>query len=587
MKLRALLLFFVLISGSLYGQDKFTSEETTHKWGYLYTYVAKLYVDDVDMSELAKTAMTASAEFVDSTKAQKYVRKFHQKEDPLQSYIDMFEHINKIAPDSMDRVAMVETGIRHMLYELDPHTVYIPSKEFEQMNAPLKGNFEGIGIRFQILKDTLLVVNTIPGGPSEQVGLRAGDRIIFVDDENIAGVGLKNSGVRDRLLGDKGTVVNVKVKRKGEMSFLDFDITRDKIPINSLDAAYMATPEIGYIKLNNFSSTTMREFREAMETLKQKGMTKLILDLQGNGGGYMGTAIDLADQFLSDNKMVVYTQGSKSPKSEFKSTADGDFEKGELVVLIDEGSASASEIVTGAVQDWDRGLVIGRRSFGKGLVQQQLQLPDNSAIRLTIKRYYTPSGRSIQKPYDDGLEAYQLEKYKRYENGELMNADKIEFPDSLKYSTRITKRTVYGGGGIMPDVFVPLDTSGTSSYFSALIRKGHLNNFVLEYINSNREELLETYPDFETYKANFDPLADGTVKKLTAYAEKEGLELNKADFEVSRTVIGTRLKASIASNLWDFSKFYEVINTLNPSLEQAIEILENGSYHKMKLAQKN
>ena len=429
-----------------------------------------------------------------------------------------------------------------------------------------------------------MVVNPIPGGPSESLGIRAGDKIVYIDGENVAGVGIKNSDVRERLLGDKGTKVAVKIKRRSVEELLDFTITRDKIPINSLDAAYMVTPEIGYIKLNNFSGSTMKEFREAMTKLSAKGMKNLVLDLQGNGGGYLGTAIDLADEFLSDQQLVVYTEGRAFPKREYDATALGGFEKGGLIVLVDESSASASEIVTGAVQDWDRGLVVGRRSFGKGLVQRQIELPDESAIRLTISRYYTPTGRSIQKPYDEGLEAYRLEKYKRFESGELTDQSKIDLPDSLKFNTRVTNRTVYGGGGIMPDVFVSIDTTGASDYFSDLVRKGHLNNFSLTYVDQNRDKLKKKFDEFDKFRESFDPTKEGVTKELIKFAKKEGLEYDEEGFEESSDILELRLKAAIASDLWGPDKFYAVINEINNPLKKAVELFESGAYMQMNLA---
>ena len=365
-----------------------------------------------------------------------------------------------------------------MLEELDPHSIYIPREDLEDVNEPLKGNFEGVGIQFNIVKDTIYVVDAIAGGPSERLGIRAGDRIIGIDTENVAGVGFKNSDVMDRLRGKKGSKVNVSILRRGEPNPLEFTITRDKIPIYSVEAGYMATPSIGYIKVSRFSATTMTEFRSKLDELKALGMEDLVLDLQGNGGGYLRTASDMADEFLGDKKLIVYTEGRTSPRDDTYATKDGRMEKGKLVVMVDEGSASASEIVSGAIQDWDRGLVVGRRSFGKGLVQRPVMLPDGSAVRLTVSRYYTPSGRSIQKPYDEGVEAYQRERIERLAKGELSSVDSIHTTDTVKFFT-MNKRIVYGGGGIMPDVFVPIDTTLSSPYFGQLVRKGILNTYAL------------------------------------------------------------------------------------------------------------
>jgi carboxyl-terminal processing protease len=493
----------------------------------------------------------------------------------------LLSYINNMYVDSVKTETLVEDAFVGMLEELDPHSIYIPKKEVQEMNAPLKGSFTGVGIRFQILKDTLMVVQAIPGGPSEKAGIRAGDKFIAIDDEVVAGNGLKNSGVRKRLLGDKDTKVKIMIQRKGSEPF-EVTITRDKIPIFSLDASYMATPEIGYVKLNNFSRTTIEEFRTAVYELQQSGMKDLILDLQGNGGGYLSTAIDLADEFLSGRKLVVYTEGRMNPKSTYATRKPGLVEEGRLIVLIDESSASASEIVSGAIQDWDRGIVVGRRSFGKGLVQKPVSLPDGSMVRLTTSRYYTPTGRSIQKSYEGGSDAYRKEKYERFQNGEAFSADSIKFPDSLKFETLTTARLVYGGGGIMPDFYVPVDTTETSQYFSSLIRKGVMNAFILNYIDKNRKRLHGNYPDFENFKKDFT--ADDLTKELIKYAEKEGIDFDNEQYKRSERVIKTRIKAMVAQNLWDYKKFYEIINQLNNSYNKAIKILEDGSYEKVNLA---
>ena len=505
-----------------------------------------------------------------------------EKQMAVNKFKKLLDHIHEMYVDSVNTEALTEDAFVGMLEELDPHSIYIPKKEVEEMNAPLKGSFTGVGIRFQILKDTLMVVQAIPGGPSEKAGIRAGDKFIFIDGENVAGTGLKNSGVRKRLLGDKDTQVKIEVLRRGVKDLFEVTITRDKIPIFSLDASYMATPEIGYIKLNNFSRTTIEEFRNAVMDLKMKGMKDLVLDLQGNGGGYLSTAIDLADEFLAGRKLVVYTEGRKYEKANYHTRKTGLVEEGRLIVLIDESSASASEIVTGAVQDWDRGIVVGRRSFGKGLVQKPVNLPDGSMVRLTTSRYYTPTGRSIQKPYDGGSEQYRKEKFDRFKSGEAYHADSIKFPDSLKYETLSTARAVYGGGGIMPDFYVPVDTTETSSYFTALIRKGILNNFILNYVDKNRKKIRDAYPDFVKFKNEYN--VDKLAKDLIKVAEKEGLEFNEEEYERSERIIKVRIKAMLAQNLWDYKKFYEIINQLNNSYNKAIEILEDGSYEKVNLA---
>lgn len=504
--------------------------------------------------------------------------------DEIQKMGRVIDLIDKMYVDSVDIHDLVEKSIIKTLEELDPHSVYISKEDYEEMNAPLNGSFSGVGIRFQILKDTIMVVQTIPGGPSEKVGVRAGDKFFRIDGELVAGQGVKNTGVRDRLLGDKGTKVEVDVLRKGEQDPIHFTITRDKIPINSLDAAYLVTPEIGYVKLNNFSRTTVEEFKTAVKQLKKDGMKDLIIDLQGNGGGYLSTAIELADEILSDDKLIVYTEGVSSPKRTYNAKHEGLFENGRLIVLVDESSASASEILAGAVQDWDRGLIMGRRSFGKGLVQNQLRLTDGSWMRLTTSRYYTPTGRSIQKPYEDGHDAYRAEKYERFASGEAFHIDSIKIADSLTFKTLVKKRNVYGGGGIIPDVFVPIDTTQSSAYSSALIRTGAMSQFALEYVNDNRSEISTKFPTFEAFKTGFD--ISSTTIELTKYAEKDGLDFAEEDFNKAKSLIEIRLKALIAQNLWNSSKFYEVITPLNESLLEAVKVLESNAYNKMDLSKK-
>ncbi|HQV53078.1 MAG: S41 family peptidase [Flavobacteriales bacterium] len=494
-------------------------------------------------------------------------------------------HINKMYVDSVDDEQLIDAAIVSMLEELDPHSIYIPREDLEDVNEPLKGNFEGVGIQFNIVKDTIYVVDAIAGGPSERLGIRAGDRIIGIDTENVAGVGFKNSDVMDRLRGKKGSKVNVSILRRGEPNPLEFTITRDKIPIYSVEAGYMATPSIGYIKVSRFSATTMTEFRSKLDELKALGMEDLVLDLQGNGGGYLRTAIDMADEFLGDKKLIVYTEGRTSPRDDTYATKDGRMEKGKLVVMVDEGSASASEIVSGAIQDWDRGLVVGRRSFGKGLVQRPVMLPDGSAVRLTVSRYYTPSGRSIQKPYDEGVEAYQRERIERLAKGELSSVDSIHTTDTVKFFT-MNKRIVYGGGGIMPDVFVPIDTTLSSPYFGQLVRKGILNTYALAYVDENRRTLLTQYHNVAEFDKDF-VIGPDLFKGLERAAEQEGVEMDPADKIRSKDLIALRLKALIARDLWDTSAYWQVINTDNPvdrTFQRAIEALSDNTFQKLGMA---
>ena len=483
--------------------------------------------------------------------------------------------------DEVDSEKLIEDAIVGMLKQLDPHSVYIPEKELKKMNEPLEGNFEGIGIQFNILNDTLIVVSPISGGPSERLGIMSGDKMIFVEKENIAGTGLKNSDVQKLLRGKKGTIVNVRIKRSNENELIPFAIKRDKIPIFSIDASYMADPTTGYIKVNRFARTTMKEFVQAIDTLKINGAKDLILDLRGNGGGYLNTAFRLADQFLDAGKLIVYTQGDKQRRQEYNATRIGTFEKGRLVVLIDEGSASASEIVSGAVQDWDRGMVIGRRSFGKGLVQKPFPLPDGSAIRLTTARYYTPTGRSIQRPYDEGKDKYYKELSRRYESGELMERDSIDFPDSLTFYTP-NGRKVYGGGGIMPDIFVPLDTTLNSELNRNLIRRGVYNEFVLNYLNKNRKEMTATYPSFSSFKSDFK-LDDELLDKFFSFAKKKKVKESEADYLKSKKLIDIQLMALFARNLYSVSAYFEIINELNDSYQEALKVLKGDAFEQAKL----
>lgn len=489
--------------------------------------------------------------------------------------------VNYYYVDSVKQEKLVEDAITGMLEKLDPHSVYISKDELKEMNEPLVGNFEGVGIQFNVLFDTITVISPISGGPSEKLGIQSGDKIVRIDGQNVAGVKIKNDDVIKKLRGAKGTKVNVSIFRKGTKELIEYTIVRDKIPLFSIDAAYMATPTVGYIKVNRFAQTTMDEFKEALRKLKLSGAKDLILDLDDNGGGYLNMAFELADEFLGANKLIVYTEGVKSPKKTYVATSKGEFEKGKLVVLVDEGSASASEIVSGAIQDWDRGLIIGRRTFGKGLVQNQMPLPDGGAIRLTIARYYTPVGRSIQKPYNDGLENYMSDLNNRFKHGEFMSQDSIKLPDSLKYYTP-NRRMVYGGGGIMPDIFIPLDTTKTSLYFGQLIRKGVINQYALSYVDKRRKELFQKYPDFATFKSTFT-VDDVMMSDLFAAADKEGIKRDEKGIERANQTIRVQIKALVARDLWKIDNFFEIINELNDSYQKALEVLQDDTMKKLKI----
>lgn len=488
--------------------------------------------------------------------------------------------ISNLYVDPADEKELTENAIIGMLEKLDPHSTYLDPEETREMIEPLEGNFDGIGIQFNMLTDTLYVIQVIPGGPSEKVGLMAGDRIIEVNDTLIAGVKMKNTDVMKRLRGPKGTEVRVKVKRSGEESLIEFRITRGKIPVFSLDAAYMADKETGYIKLNRFAASSADEFREALAKLQKKGMKNLILDLQGNGGGYLNVAIDLADEFLEKDRLIVYTKGRKMQREDAKSTAKGGFEKGKLVLLVDEGSASASEIVAGAIQDWDRGVVIGRRTFGKGLVQKPIPLPDGSMIRLTVSRYYTPTGRCIQKPYENGKQdEYKLDLVERYNRGELMNADSIHFPDSLKFNTLVSGRTVYGGGGIMPDIFIPVDTTRYTDYHRKIVATGLVNRIAMNYLDKNRNTLTKKYNGFAAYKKSFE-VGEDILQELLSMAKEDKIEFNEDEYNRSKALICLQIKALIARDLYEMSEYFQIINDDNPGFQKALQLLsEKDAYH--------
>jgi len=482
--------------------------------------------------------------------------------------------IDNFYVDSVNLDVLTEKAIIEVLKNLDPHSTYISAKDVKEMNEPLNGNFEGIGVQFNLLRDSIIIVEPIGGGPSEKVGIRAGDRILTIDQEKVTGINISTNGVRSRLMGPKGTKVNITVYRKGSKDILDFTIIRDKIPILSVDASYMLDKETGYIKLNKFAATTEKEFSDAVTNLKKNNMKNLVLDLRGNGGGYMLAATQLADKFFADEKLLVYLLGRKSPRQDFKSTGNGVLSSSSLVVLTDEGSASASEIFAGAIQDWDRGVILGRRTFGKGLVQNGFYLTDGSMIRLTIARYYTPSGRSIQRPYNEGYDKYMENFYKRYTDGELMSADSIRLPDSLKYKTLINKRIVYGGGGIMPDVFVSADTSYISPYFNKLFAKNVLTTFTLDYYDKNRSILNSKYKSFNDFKSEFEFTADD-IKSFIAKGETDGVKFNEDQFNKSKAEILVILKGYVASNMWQTNEFYQILNENDKVIDRAIKVISD------------
>ncbi len=470
--------------------------------------------------------------------------------------------------DSVNRDALVEAAIPAILKKLDPHTVYIPAKELARANEPLQGNFEGIGISFSMLTDTILIISTIPGGPSEKLGLLAGDKILYVNDSLVAGKHIIDEKIMGMLKGPRGTVVKIKVLRNGQKELIPFEITRDKIPIYSVDVDYMVNDHIGYIKINTFAMTTFDEFMKGLRDLKDHGMTALILDLRGNSGGIMEAAIQVANQFLKEGQLIVYTKGRASPRSEARATGKGEFETGDLVVLIDEWSASASEILAGALQDNDRGTIIGRRSFGKGLVQEPIPLPDGSGLRLTIARYYTPTGRSIQKPYKDGFEKYFDDLNERATHGELEVPDSIHFADSLKFTTP-GGHIVYGGGGIMPDKFVPIDTSGVSAYFIKV--RSFIYRFALSYTENNRE-LLKKFDDPSEIEKYLDK--QDLLDKFVVSAAAHGVKKDPPGLKISGNIIRTQLNAYIARNILENKGFYPIWQEIDTTLKYAINFLQ-------------
>ena len=473
--------------------------------------------------------------------------------------------------DGPDMDKMSTEAINAMFKALDPHSVYIAAKDVERANEGLQGNFEGVGISFQIVNDTIVVQSVIEGGPSERVGVQVGDKLLTIDGEKATGDSIDNNFVFKRLRGKKGTEVVIEMLRDGMV--YPFHIIRDKVPIYSIDTYFMANDTVGYIRLTRFARTSVDEFRKALKALQKKGMTALMLDLRGNTGGFLDIANMMANEFLERGQLIVYTQGRTSPRHNYNANGRGNWRTGRLVVLIDEGSASASEIVSGAVQDWDRGTLVGRRSFGKGLVQRMFPLSDGGQVRLTTARYYTPSGRCIQRPYDEGTDAYRQENNKRYRNGELVNADSIHFDDSLKYTTA-HGRTVYGGGGVMPDVFVPLDTMRLSDYYISLRGKGILNSFPMQWADQHRRDA--RVKDFDTFLANYDSF--GLDSLLAAAAMEKGVvrDTEKETAEPERIAHSDRymhlmLKAQVARNLFGIDHYYLVMKEVDDGYRRALE----------------
>lgn len=499
---------------------------------------------------------------------------FSQSEPMLRKLSIAELAIANLYVDSVNEEKLVEDGIRGMLEKLDPHSAYSNAKEVKAMNEPLQGSFEGIGVQFNMVEDTLLVIQPVNDGPSEKVGIIAGDRIVSVNDTAIAGVKMSKEEIMRRLRGPKGTKVVLGIVRHGINEQLKFTVVRDKIPVKSIDAAYMIRPGVGYIRIGNFGATTHKEFEEALDKLFLLGMNDLILDLQENGGGYLQAAVEISNEFLEAGDLIVYTKGRRVPRHEYKARGNGRFLKGKVVVLIDSYSASAAEIVTGAIQDQDRGIVVGRRSFGKGLVQRPIDLPDGSMIRLTVANYYTPSGRCIQKPFKKGDKRdYAMDMIHRLKSGELTNPDSIHFVDSLKFYTLRKHNTVYGGGGIMPDIYVPLDTTKYTKFHREISAKGILVQTNLKYVDSNRKKLKKQYTEFQLFRDKFETPQE-VIDKILKEAEKQKIK-PKDDEELQKTLplLKLQLKALIARDLWNMDEYFSIINEQNDIVIKALTVL--------------
>lgn len=529
-----------------------------------------------EMKYLAAAVICAAATFGISAQYSRSNSASRQQQKLL-----MVENIvNNLYVDNVDEEKIVENAVRGILENLDPHSSYSTKEETTSSQETMQGSFSGIGIQFNMQKDTLYVVQTIAGGPSEKVGILPGDRFIAVDDSIIAGRKLKNTDIMKRLRGPKGTKVNIKVKRGSNAELLEFRITRDDIPLNSIDAVYMADGKTGYIRLSRFAATSYKEFKDAITKLKKQGMQQLILDLTDNGGGYMQIAAQIANEMLNRGNLIVYTQGRKSPRQNLNADGSGTFRTQKVVVMINQFSASASEILSGAVQDWDRGVVVGRRSFGKGLVQREFLLPDSSSFRLTIARYYTPSGRNIQKPYVKGdREDYDKDIIDRYNHGELQSADSIHFADSLKHTTLRLHRTVYGGGGIMPDVFVPLDTTQYTDYHRRLVAKGIIPQFALRYVDKNRADLKAQYPDAQKFIKEFT-VTDEMLNNLVDAGKAEKVDFDKSQFAKSKEMLRTFVKAAIANDLFSTGAYFQIVNEQNDIYKEALSIINDDARYR-------
>lgn len=506
----------------------------------------------------------------------------------MQKLLNAEYAISSLYVDSINEEKLVEDAIKGMLENLDPHSSYTDAKETKELEEPLQGEFSGVGIQFNMNKDTLYVIQTVPGGPSERVGVLAGDRIIYVNDTLIAGVKMKNSDIQKRLRGKKGTNVTIKVKRPGVNELITFRITRDNIPVHSIDACYMLDEQTGYLRISRFGAKTHDEMMESLKDLRKQGMRQLIMDLSDNGGGYLNAAIDMCNEFLERGQLMVYTEGVNSPRNEANANGWGDYKDLHMVVIVNQYSASAAEIFAGAMQDWDRAVIVGRRTFGKGLVQRPFKFEDGSMMRLTVARYYTPSGRCIQKPYNRGdKKAYEHELMDRYNEGEYYSLDSIQFNDSLRYTTRLNGRTIYGGGGVMPDIFVPVDTSEYSTYYRDMSAKGILNQFAIRYVDKNRKSINKLYKTVKDFDEGFS-VNDEMMRDLIAMGEQDSVKYDEEKYRTSEQLLKAIIKGLIARDIYgDTGAYSIVINHRNRDVRAAYEVLNDRERYDRLLREGN
>ena len=506
----------------------------------------------------------------------------------LQKLLNAEYAISTLYVDSVNEDKLVEDAIKGMLESLDPHSSYTDAKETKELEEPLQGEFSGVGIQFNMNKDTLYVIQTVPGGPSERVGVLAGDRIIYVNDTVIAGVKMRNSDIQKRLRGKKGTQVTIKVQRPGVPELITFRITRDNIPVHSIDASYMLDEHTGYLRISRFGAKTHEEMMDALKDLKKQGMTQLIMDLSDNGGGYLNAAIDMCNEFLERDQLMVYTEGDNSPRNEAHANGWGDYKDLHMVVIVNQYSASAAEIFAGAMQDWDRAVVVGRRTFGKGLVQRPFKFEDGSMMRLTVARYYTPSGRCIQKPYKRGdKKAYENELLDRYNEGEYYCLDSIQFNDTLRYRTCLNGRTIYGGGGVMPDVYVPIDTSEYSTYYRDLSAKGIINQFAIKYVDKNRKSISKQFKTVKDFDRGFE-VSDEMMRDLIAMGENDSIKYDEEKFRTSQQLLKAIAKGLIARDVYGDSGAYSIIiNHRNHDVQAAYDVLNDRERYDRLLREGN